>query len=114
MYLAGGLLGLALGVVVCLLSLSLGLAPGALGLTCNITKIVSRTQICQTSDHRQKCRTLGVSQSLLGLRVVLNDVVQDEASGNDCSCNQDLQDSSLLTKQGAKNSPQLLDAGGEK
>ncbi len=41
MYLAGGLLGLALGVVVCLLSLSLGLAPGALGLTCNETKTVS-------------------------------------------------------------------------
>ena len=38
MNLAGGLLGLALGVVVCLLSLSLGLAPGALGLTCNVTK----------------------------------------------------------------------------
>ena len=38
MNLAGGLLGLALGIVVCLLSLSLSLAPGALGLTCNVTK----------------------------------------------------------------------------
>ena len=100
----GVFLNIALGLVVSTLSLSLGLVPCALGLTCKPITLSDIACLLHTFMHQTQPRqrptkrtaiantqlTLGVFETPLGFRVVLDDVVQDEASGNNGSGDQDL------------------------